>query len=94
MERMNSPSALLYVERVLFTTLVDGGVTTIRDVGGATHMVKRLVDDGVVIGPRLKIAICMLSTTGGTCRFSRPRSLLRRNVQIMAAWAGSAIQHC
>ena len=72
MEQMNSPSSLLYVERILFTTLVDGGVTTIRDVGGATHMVKRLVDDGVVIGPRLKIAICMLSTTGGHADFRGP----------------------
>ncbi len=61
----NAPDALLYVERILYTTLVDGGVTTMRDVGGATHLVKRLVDEGVMIGPRLKISICMLSSTGG-----------------------------
>ncbi len=66
---MNGPAGLLYTERILYATLVHGGVTTARDVGGATHAVKRLVDDGLVIGPRLKIAICMLSTTGGHADF-------------------------
>ncbi len=66
---MNGPAGLLYTERILYATLVHGGVTTIRDVGGATHVVKRLVEEGVIIGPRLKIAICMLSTTGGHADF-------------------------
>ena len=71
-ERSGSPAELLFVEKVLFTTLVNGGVTTLRDVGGATHRMKRLVDEGVMIGPRLKIAICMLSTTGGHADFRGP----------------------
>ncbi len=66
---MNGPASLLHTERILYATLVHGGVTTVRDVGGATHTVKRLVDDGLLIGPRLKIAICMLSTTGGHADF-------------------------
>ena len=65
MELGEGPVGLVYVEKVLYTTLVDGGVTTMRDVGGATSAMKRLVDDGIVIGPRLRVAICMLSTTGG-----------------------------
>ena len=65
LQLMGAPEELVYVEKILHTSLVDGGVTTMRDVGGATHRMKRLVDDGVMIGPRLKIAICMLSTTGG-----------------------------
>lgn len=69
---MDLPEGLLTIERILYTTLVDGGVTSARDVGGATHRIKRLVDDGVVIGPRLKIAICMLSTTGGHGDFRGP----------------------
>ncbi|MED5330586.1 MAG: amidohydrolase family protein [Planctomycetota bacterium] len=72
MDTMNSQEALLYVERILHTTLVDGGVTTMRDVGGATHLMKRLVDDGMLLGPRLKISICMLSTTGGHADFRGP----------------------
>ncbi|HEY4183655.1 MAG TPA: amidohydrolase family protein [Polyangia bacterium] len=67
--RINGANQLLYVEKILHTSLVDGGVTTIRDVGGATHAMKKMVDDGLVIGPRLVIAICMLSTTGGHADF-------------------------
>lgn len=69
---MNTGSSLVWVEKVLHTTLVDGGVTTMRDIGGATQMMKRLVDSGAMIGPRLKIAICMLSSTGGHADFRGP----------------------
>lgn len=72
MDRANGPEGLLWVERVLAVTLIDGGVTTMRDIGGATHRMKRLVEDGTWIGPRLKIAICMLSTTGGHADFRGP----------------------
>ncbi len=72
MEIMNGQAAILYVEKILHTTLVDGGVTTCRDVGGATQFMKRMVDSGVIIGPRLKISICMLSTTGGHADFRGP----------------------
>jgi len=71
-ERMNGPTAPLWVEKVLFTTLVDGGVTTLRDVGGATHWMKRAVAEGVMLGPRLKLSVCMLSTTGGHADFRGP----------------------
>lgn len=69
LDRTNSPEAPFLAERILFRTLVNGGVTTLRDVGGATHVLKRLVEQGVIIGPRLKLAICMLSTTGGHADF-------------------------
>lgn len=72
MEVANSQAGILYVEKILHTTLVDGGVTTMRDVGGATDFMKRMVDTGVMIGPRLKISICMLSTTGGHADFRGP----------------------
>lgn len=72
MDTMNGGSTIVYVEKILYTTLVDGGVTTMRDIGGATHLMKRLVDEGVILGPRLKIAICMLSTTGGHADFRGP----------------------
>jgi len=35
-------------------------------------MMKRLVDEGLMIGPRLKISICMLSSTGGHADFRGP----------------------
>jgi hypothetical protein len=37
MDTMLGGSMLVYVEKILHTTLVDGGVTTMRDIGGATH---------------------------------------------------------
>lgn len=82
-DRMESPVGILFVERILWTTLVDGGVTTMRDVGGATHRMKRLVDEGVLIGPRLKISICMLSTTGGHADFRGPD---RCHAEISRLW--------
>ncbi len=72
-ERMNnSQEALLLVEKILYASLVEGGVTTMRDIGGATHFMKRMVEEGIMLGPRLKIAICMLSTTGGHADFRGP----------------------
>lgn len=72
MELAAGLSALVWVEKILHATLVEGGVTSLRDVGGATHLVKRLVDEGAIIGPRLKISICMLSSTGGHADFRGP----------------------
>ncbi len=72
LDRMNSPEAPFWAESILYSTLVHGGVTTLRDVGGATQVYKRLVDQGVLIGPRLQLAICMLSTTGGHADFRGP----------------------
>lgn len=69
LEATNREEWLLVVEKILHRTLVEGGVTTYRDIGGAPHLVKRLVDEGVVIGPRLKVAICVLSTTAGHADF-------------------------
>jgi imidazolonepropionase-like amidohydrolase len=83
-ERMNcSQEALLWVEKILYTTLVEGGVTTLRDVGGATHFMKRMVDEGVMLGPRLKVAICMLSSTGGHADF---RGTDRCHAELSRLW--------
>ncbi|HET9071957.1 MAG TPA: amidohydrolase family protein [Acidimicrobiales bacterium] len=44
---------------------LDCGITTVRDAGGADLGVKTAVDDGLVEGPRMQIAITILSQTGG-----------------------------
>lgn len=44
---------------------IDAGVTTIRDAGLADIGVKRAVDEGLIIGPRLIISVMPLSTSGG-----------------------------
>jgi imidazolonepropionase-like amidohydrolase len=41
------------------------GITTVRDAGGADLGVKRAVEDRLIAGPRMQIAINMISQTGG-----------------------------
>lgn len=41
------------------------GITTVRDAGGADLGVAQAVRNGLVAGPRMQIAISMLSQTGG-----------------------------
>lgn len=54
-----------------FTTIdrmrrtIDAGITSVRDAGGADLGVKRAVEDGVVVGPRMQISVTALSITGG-----------------------------
>ena len=44
---------------------LDAGVTFVRDLGGIDAGVKRAVHDGLAAGPRLQVAIRLLSQTGG-----------------------------
>ena len=47
------------------TATLDCGITTVRDAGGADLGVQQAVDDGLIDGPRMQIAISALSQTGG-----------------------------
>lgn len=59
------PSYRLFrAARALERTLA-AGVTTVRDAGGADAGVRDAVRDGVLRGPRMLVAIGMLSITGG-----------------------------
>ena len=82
-ERSNGLANQLWVEKVLYTSLVDGGVTAMRDVGGATSQMKRWVEEGLVIGPHLAVSICMLSSTGGHADFRGPD---RCHAEISRLW--------
>jgi imidazolonepropionase-like amidohydrolase len=44
---------------------LDCGITTVRDAGGADLGVQRAIEDSLIDGPRLQIAISALSQTGG-----------------------------
>jgi imidazolonepropionase-like amidohydrolase len=41
------------------------GITTVRDAAGADLGLKKAVEDGVLIGPRMQLSVTMLSQTGG-----------------------------
>jgi imidazolonepropionase-like amidohydrolase len=51
---------------------LDAGITTVRDAGGADLGVKEAVEHGLVRGPRVQIAITMLSQTGGHADYRLP----------------------
>ncbi|MDT8914168.1 amidohydrolase family protein [Amycolatopsis sp. PS_44_ISF1] len=64
--RVQKPFSYQFYEaaRNLWTTL-KLGITTVRDAAGADLGIKQAVDDGLIPGPRLKISIGLISTTGG-----------------------------
>jgi imidazolonepropionase-like amidohydrolase len=66
LKTLQTPFSYPYFEAVrnLRTTL-DLGITTVRDAGGADLGVKEAVATGLVAGPRVQIAVSMLSQTGG-----------------------------
>ena len=65
-QRLQRPFSYQFFQaaRNLAATL-DCGITSVRDAGGADLGVQRAVDEGLIDGPRMKIAISALSQTGG-----------------------------
>lgn len=60
------PFSLAYYEAQRnLSLLLDQGITSARDAAGADAGVKRAIEQGLIEGPRLQIALAMLSQTGG-----------------------------
>ena len=53
------------------------GFTTVRDVGGASFGLKRAIDTGEVVGPRIYPSGAMISVTSGHGDFRSPNDLPR-----------------
>ena len=66
MQLIETPFSLQFFQAAanLATTLATG-ITTVRDAGGADQGIKEAVLRGMIPGPRMQIAIIMLSQTGG-----------------------------
>ncbi len=66
LRRLQRPFSYQFYEaaRNLAATL-DCGITTVRDAGGADLGIQRAVEDGLIDGPRMRIAITVLSQTAG-----------------------------
>jgi imidazolonepropionase-like amidohydrolase len=63
---MNTPLSLNFYKSIAYMRrTIKAGVTCVRDGGGADAGVKRAVDEGLVLGPRMQISVSALSTTGG-----------------------------
>jgi imidazolonepropionase-like amidohydrolase len=66
LRRLQQPFSYQFYEaaRNLAATL-DCGITTVRDAGGADLGMQQAVEDGLIDGPRMRIAITVLSQTAG-----------------------------
>jgi imidazolonepropionase-like amidohydrolase len=53
------------------------GFTTIRDLGGPAFDLKRAIDEGVIVGPRIYPSGAMITVTGGHGDFRQPYELPR-----------------
>jgi imidazolonepropionase-like amidohydrolase len=63
---VQKPFSLEFYEtaRNLRATL-EGGITTVRDAGGADLGTKAALEQGLIAGPRMQISLTMISQTGG-----------------------------
>ncbi|MGO4258871.1 amidohydrolase family protein [Marmoricola sp. RAF53] len=60
-----SPSYRHYQAARNLEKTLEAGVTTVRDAAGADAGVRNAVRDGLINGPRMQVAIDMISQTGG-----------------------------
>ena len=66
MQMISDPFSLRFYRSIEYMrNTLNGGVTTVRDAGGADLGVKQAVEMGLVEGPRLQISITILGITGG-----------------------------
>jgi imidazolonepropionase-like amidohydrolase len=66
LRRMDAPFALFYFEAVRnLRTVLDLGITTVRDAAGADAGMREAVATGLIAGPRMLITVNMISQTGG-----------------------------
>jgi imidazolonepropionase-like amidohydrolase len=81
-----TPTALL-ADDVGYTNLMAGaeatdtlmrGFTTVRDVGGPAFGLKRAIDEGLTVGPRIYPSGAMISITGGHGDFRQTHEVPRR----------------
>ncbi|MDF1594787.1 MAG: amidohydrolase family protein [Acidimicrobiia bacterium] len=63
---LQTPFSYRYYEAMHnMAATVRAGITTVRDAGGADLGMKEAVENGLIVGPRMHIALSMLSQTGG-----------------------------
>ena len=61
----SAPSLRYYQAIASMEKTLECGITTVRDAGGADLGMKQAVAQGLIKGPRMQIAVGMLSQTGG-----------------------------
>ena len=59
------PSLRLFEAIPRLRATLDAGVTTVRDAGGTPAGVKLAVERGIIAGPRMQVAVSIITQTGG-----------------------------
>jgi imidazolonepropionase-like amidohydrolase len=59
------PSLRLLQSIPRMRTTLEAGITTVRDAGGTPAGVKIAVERGIIAGPRMQVAVSLISQTGG-----------------------------
>ena len=59
------PSLSLFQAIPRLRATLSAGITTVRDAGGTPAGVKMAVESGLIPGPRMQVAVVMISQTGG-----------------------------
>jgi imidazolonepropionase-like amidohydrolase len=62
---LNPPTYNVLKSTEILRHTLECGVTTARDTGGADAGFRQAIEEGIVVGPRLLVAIAMISQTGG-----------------------------
>jgi imidazolonepropionase-like amidohydrolase len=63
---LQQPASLVYYEAARnLSALLDAGITTVRDAAGADAGMRAAVEQRLIRGPRLLIAVTLISQTGG-----------------------------
>ncbi len=76
MREMTDPFSLMFYRAVgIMERTIQAGITTVRDAGGADLGVKRAVEMGLILGPRIQISISILGITGGHVDYWLPSGM-------------------
>ena len=62
---LTPPSLRLLLAIPRMRATLEAGVTTVRDAAGAPAGLKMAVERGIIAGPRMQVAISLISQTGG-----------------------------
>jgi imidazolonepropionase-like amidohydrolase len=61
----NDPALVVLESAARIRATLDAGITTARDLGGLTLGFREAIDRGLIAGPRLKLAVRVISHTAG-----------------------------
>lgn len=65
-ERLETPFSFKYYKAAQYLkTTLHAGITSVRDAAGTDLGVKKAVEDGLIVGPRIQLSINALTITGG-----------------------------